>query len=201
MDAILAVVLGVLFGFVLHRVGASNPQIIIDMLRLRDLRLMKAILLGIGLGSALLFLGLAVGLIDPGHLSVKGSFLGVIVGGVFLGAGWALSGFCPGTGVVALGDGRRDAVAFVLGGLAGAFAYMLAYPAAKASGLLAPIAGGKATVAQTGEYDALLSGLPGWIPALGRAAAFIAVALLLPPTLPGSGASPMRGGRTAGGAA
>lgn len=196
MEPILAIVLGLAFGFVLHRISASDPQVIIDMLRLRDLRLMKTILLGIGVGSALLFLGLAVGLFDPGHLSVKASNLGVIVGGLLLGAGWAVAGFCPGTGVVALGDGRRDALAFVIGGLAGAFAYMLAYPAAQAMGLLDDIAGGKATLAQTGEYPAMIDA-PGWIVALALAAVLIVVAILLPSTLPGGGGARRVGSRDA----
>lgn len=182
MELFLAILLGTLFGFVLHRVGASNPGLIIDMLRLRDLHLMKAILLGIGLGSAALFTGLVAGLIDPGHLSVKASEVGVVVGGGILGLGWALAGFCPGTGLVALGDGRRDAVAFVIGGLFGALAYMLAFPAVKAMGLLAPLAGGKVTLAVTGNdsYPALFAGLPGWLVAMLLALAFVALARILP---------------------
>ena len=122
----------------------------------------------------------------------------VIGGGALLGAGWALSGFCPGTGVVALGDGRRDAAAFVLGGLAGAFAYMLAYPAFKASGLLDPIAGGKTTLAETGVHPALIGGVPGWLVALALAAVFIAIAVVLPERLAGGGADPRGDAKAAG---
>ncbi len=194
MQILVAVFLGTLFGFVLHRVSAASPQVIIDMLRLSDLRLMKAIIFAIGLATCGLFLGLVSGLIDVGHVSVKASYAGVIVGGGLLGLGWALAGFCPGTGVVAAGAGRRDARYFIGGGLVGAFAYMLAYPWFKQSGILDPIAGGKVTVAATGNeaYPALIAGIPGWLMALLIGIALMVIAWRLP-----SNFQPPRSGHTA----
>lgn len=188
MEIVLAIFLGTLFGFVLHRVGASNPENIINMLRLTDLHLMKTILFAIGLSSSVLFLGMAIGLIDPGHLSVKESFSGVLVGGALLGLGLGSVGYCPGTGLAAMADGRRDAVAFIFGGLAGAFAYMLSYPAVKATGLLDPIAGGKSTLAATGNdaFVALVPGIPGWMLAVGIGILLMGIAWVLPGR-PGSG--------------
>lgn len=182
MTLILAVFLGLLFGFILHRVGAANPQNIIDMLRLKDFHLMKAILCGIAIASALLFIGMAVGLVNPDHLSVKTSEWGVIAGGAILGIGWAVSGYCPGTGVVALGSGRKDALFFVLGGLVGALAYMLVYPLAKNSGLLESIFGGKSTLALTPNesFPAIIQGIPGLVVALAIAAIFYLIAWKLP---------------------
>ncbi|MEA2061106.1 MAG: DUF6691 family protein [Thermodesulfobacteriota bacterium] len=112
MTIILAVVLGIFFGFALQRVGATNPQNIINMLRLKDLHLMKAIFFAIGISSIFLFVLMAVGVINAAHLSVKSSYIGVIIGGALLGLGFAVAGYCPGTSLGALAEGRKDALFF-----------------------------------------------------------------------------------------
>lgn len=181
MEILLALFLGTFFGFALHRVGASNPENILNMLRLRDLHLMKAILFAVGVASSLLFIGLAAGMINPSHLDIKASYWGVIVGGLILGAGWAISGYCPGTGVVAAGDGRKDALFYIMGGLVGAFIYMLMYGSLRGSFLLAEIAGGKTSLAQTPtSFAALITGFPGLGVALSLGILFIIIAFALP---------------------
>lgn len=181
MEVLVAVVLGFGFGFVLHRIGAADPQFIIDMLRLKNLHLMKAIFLGIGCSSLLLFCLLATGLLSSGHLSVKGAYVGVILGGGMLGAGWAVTGFCPGTGLVAAGGGRKDALFFVVGGLLGALLYMLSYARLKGTILFENL-GGKATLAATGaaNYEAIFPSIPGILVAGGIALLFIGIAWILP---------------------
>ena len=181
MKLLLAVFLGFMFGFVLQKVGAASPRKIIDMLRLKDFHLMKAILLGIGSASLGLFLFLAAGLIDPAHLSVKSSYVGVIIGGIILGSGWALAGFCPGTGVVALGAGRRDALFFIAGGLLGTLAFILSYGFIETTFLFHNL-GGKVTLAVTGnsKFPALIPALPGLVVAGGIALLFIFIAWKLP---------------------
>ncbi|UWP97581.1 YeeE/YedE family protein [Aliiroseovarius crassostreae] len=181
MQIILALVIGALFGFVLDRIGATNPTVLIRMLSLRALGLMKAILLAIGVGSILMFGGQMVGLIDVGHMSVKTAYLGVFVGGLLLGAGWAMSGFCPGTGVCAAATGRKDALFFILGGLLGAAAYMITYPSVKATGLLDAIAGGKVTLGTVpgAKYDGLTA-FPGDVLGIALGLLFIVIAFVLP---------------------
>ncbi len=188
LEIFLAIVVGAAFGFALDRIGATNPGYIIKMLNLTDLHLMRTILLGIGTGSVLLFGGLLLGLVDPGHLSVKGTYLGVLIGGALLGAGFAIAGYCPGTGLTAAATGRIDAVFFVLGGLLGAAAYMLGYAAAEATGILAPIAGGKTTLGPIAgtDYASLFPTLRGEYLGLGIGVAFMAVAALLPSRLRGA---------------
>jgi hypothetical protein len=159
MDIVLAIILGTLFGFMLHRVGASNPENIINMLRLKDFHLMKVIFFAIAISSSLLF----------------------IAGGLILGAGWAIAGYCPGTGVAAIGDGRKDALFFVLGGLFGACLYMVLYAKLKGTFLLEKILGGKVTLALTpNESFKALTDIPGIVVALILAIALGLAAWSLP---------------------
>lgn len=181
-DIVSAIVFGTLFGFALNRVGATNPHYIMSMVRLSDLHLMKTILFAVGFASALLFLGMAVGIIDPGHLSVKTAHLGVLLGGAILGVGFAIAGFCPGTGLGAAATGRIDAMVFVLGGLLGAFLYTIAHKFVSATGLLNDLWGGKVTLAATAndKFGYLINILPGPVTAVILAGILMSVALVLP---------------------
>lgn len=89
-----------------------------------------------------------------------------------------VSGFWPGTGVAGLGNLRKDAVAFVLGGLVGAFAYMLTHPMWKSAGL---VTGDETTV---GTIDGIAAGglfeLPGDIVGIVLGVVMIGVAFALP---------------------
>lgn len=188
MNIVLAIVIGAAFGAVLDRIGATNPNWIGGMLTLRRLHLMKTILLAIGVGSILMFGGQMAGLVDVGHMSVKGAYIGVFIGGLMLGAGWAASGYCPGTGVCAAATGRKDALFFIAGGLLGAAAYMATYPAWKASGMLDAIWGGKVTLGTVpGSEFAGVMGMSGDILGIVLGLVFVLVAAVLPSSLTGSG--------------
>jgi hypothetical protein len=183
MEILLAVVIGAAFGAALDRVGATDPTWIGRMLGLHHLHLAKTILAAIGTASILMFLGQMAGLVEVGHMSVKSAHLGVILGGAIMGVGWAVSGFCPGTGIAAAASGRRDAMVFVVGGLIGAALYILSDPAVSAAGLLDPLFGGKTTLgvvpgAEAGGLFAVRGDVVGLVVGI----VFIAIAAVLPQT-------------------
>ncbi len=182
MNIILAIFLGFFFGLALDRARASNPQKIIGMLTLKDFHLMKVILFAIGFSSLLLFILIVMNAIDPGNLNIKQSHYGVILGGAILGLGFAVGGYCPGTCVVALGRGRKDAMAFLLGGLLGAFVFMLVFGMIEDSAMFNSIAGGPVTIVDTDveKYPPLIPGLPKLVVAGPIAIIFMAIAYILP---------------------
>jgi len=54
-------------------------------------------------------------------LSIKATILGPVILGAFIfGLGWGLPGYCPGTSMGALGEGRWDALWGILGMIVGA---------------------------------------------------------------------------------
>ena len=180
MELIYAIILGTAFGFVLQRVGAADPDKIIGMLNLTDLHLAKAILSAIGIASAVFFAAVLLGLVGMDHVSIKAMYWGVLPGGALLGLGWALSGYCPGTGIVAAGAGRMDGVFFILGGLVGAGIFTVRYHLLKGTWWLEELFGGKTSLVQTGSSNALID--TSWSPvvAISIGVAFIVMALVLP---------------------
>ena len=104
------------------------------------------------------------------------------MGGAIFGLGWAISGFCPGSSVVAIGAKRLDALFFVIGGLRGAFTFTLAYESLKQTVLFDELFGGKATLVETGvdKFTSIVSSLPSIAVAGGIAMLFIFVAIMLP---------------------
>lgn len=179
MTLSLAIFFGALFGFVLQKVGATNSDNIIGMLRLQNFHLMKAIFFSIGVSSFGLFALIGLNILDLGHLSVKASYIGVIVGGVIFGVGWAMASFCPGTGIAALGTGSKKAIFYVLGGLVGALIFMLVYAGLENSFLFNEI-GGKVTLAKTDKYQSVLLSIPPIVLTGIISLVFVSIAFFLP---------------------
>jgi uncharacterized membrane protein YedE/YeeE len=185
MEILLAILLGGAFGFVLHRIGATNPTRLIDMLRLSDLKLEKVILFSIGLTMVAIF---TINTLFPGtvHFSIRAAYLGVFVGGLIFGLGFALSALCPGTGVAALGEGRKDAIFYVLGGLVGTFLIAISWEWLTSTILFQWVIDGvrvtlaEGVVRNDREIPAIFDSVPGIVTALILGGALMALAYFLP---------------------
>lgn len=117
---------GILFGFFLQRGQVLRYDKQIGALRFIDMTIVKFMLTAIFVGSVGIYLLYDLGL---AKLSLKPTILGAtMVGGLLFGIGWGLLGYCPGTSIGAIGEGRWDGVWGVLGMLAGAALYAEAYP-------------------------------------------------------------------------
>ncbi|MBB5349310.1 YeeE/YedE family protein [Desulfoprunum benzoelyticum] len=120
------IVTGILFGFFLQRGQVLRYDKQIGALRLLDMTIVKFMLSAILVGTVGIYLLHDLGL---AKLSVKSTILGATIGGGLLfGIGWGLLGYCPGTAIGAIGEGRWDGVWGVLGMLAGGALYAEAYP-------------------------------------------------------------------------
>ena len=118
--------MGILFGILLQKGRVAKFSVIIGQFILKDWTVVKVMGTAVVVGTVGVY-----ALVDSGHahLHVKPFLLGgVLAGGVCFGVGMAVFGYCPGTSVAACGEGRRDAMVGVLGMLAGALAFVAAYP-------------------------------------------------------------------------
>ncbi len=102
-----------------------------------------------------------------------------------LGIGFAVSKFCPGTGLTAAATGHKNAMVFVVGGLVGAAAYMASYSWVASTGILEPILGGKTTLATISgtNYPALFEQMSGEWLGIFVGIVFVVVSLVLPTRL------------------
>lgn len=126
MELLWGLLIGIAFGATLSLSGASSSRMIVNALRLKDLRLLKIIMTALAVGL------LGVNLLDAAgmaHLKIKPAYLlGVILGAAIFGIGFALTGYCPGTCLVATAERKKDAFFALLGGLLGATTFGLLYP-------------------------------------------------------------------------
>lgn len=180
MEIVLAVILGVMFGYVLYWVGASSPKKLIAMLRLQDLTLMKIIVFAIGFASVLLALFCMLGWFNLNHFSIKTTHLGVVIGGLLFGIGFGTVGTCPGTCVAASGSGgAKKAFSAVLGGLAGAWIFSMTYPYWLNIGLFDAANYGKLTLFRLSDkYPSIFS--IGYVGLFMTGIVFILIALWIP---------------------
>jgi len=112
---------GVIFGFLLQKGGVGKYEVLLGALFLTDFTVMKIMLTAIATGMIGIFSLHALGLVE---LHVKPTrYAANIIGGLIFGVGFGLLGYCPGTGAAALGQGNFDAIAGVLGLLAGSYLY------------------------------------------------------------------------------
>lgn len=124
-DLILGILVGLAFGAGLYLSDLANPDKIIGTLRLRDFHAMRVI--GVFLLSSILGVWL-LDLAGWANYAIKpAAWLAVGLGGAFVGAGFGMTGYCPGTGLAAAASGRIDALFTVLGMFAGTGVYIATY--------------------------------------------------------------------------
>jgi hypothetical protein len=119
---------GFLFGYVLENAGFGSPCKLTAQFRLTDWSVLKVMFTAIVVAALGIHVIEAAGLVEPGSFYVTPPMLGAAaIGGVLIGAGFAMGGYCPGTSVVGMFTGRLDAICFVGGVVLGTWIFAGAY--------------------------------------------------------------------------
>ncbi|MBU0729571.1 MAG: YeeE/YedE family protein [Proteobacteria bacterium] len=120
-------IIGMGFGFLLQKGSVIRYDRQMGALRLIDMTIIKFMFSAVLTGMVGVYVLKDLGIIN---LRVLPTILGGnIFGGILFGLGWGLLGYCPGTAMGALGEGRYDAAWGILGMIFGAGIYAEAYPA------------------------------------------------------------------------
>ena len=129
LNMLTAFLIGTGFGFALEQGGFSSSRKLAGMFYGYDATVLKVFFTAAVvalIGSQLMGY---LGLLNLNQVYVNEFYVtAAIVGGIIMGAGFIMGGFCPGTGLCAMSIGKIDAIVFVAGGLAGAFIFAETYP-------------------------------------------------------------------------
>ena len=130
-ELIYGLITGIIFGFLLQKGRVIRYDKQLGALLLKDMTIVKFMFTTILVAMVGVYLLKDLGM---ARLAIKPTVLGGnIIGGLVFGAGWALFGYCPGTSLAALGEGRWDALWGILGMLAGAAVFAETYSSLKDS--------------------------------------------------------------------
>jgi len=130
-ELVYGLITGMLFGFLLQKGRVLRYDKQLAALRLTDMTIVKFMLTSVLVAMVGVYLLKDLGVVK---LSIKPTVLGGnIIGGLFFGVGWGLFGYCPGTAVGALGEGRWDTIWGLLGMLTGAAVFAECYPVIRVS--------------------------------------------------------------------
>lgn len=123
---------GIGFGFVLEQAGFSSSRKLVGVFYGYDTVVLKVFFTAAITGMLGLLYFSLFDWINLNLVWVNPTFLwSAIVGGVIMGAGFVIGGFCPGTSVCAAAIGKIDAMVFVGGIVVGIFLFGEAYPLLK----------------------------------------------------------------------
>jgi hypothetical protein len=129
INLLIAFAIGIGFGFALEQAGFSSSRKLAGMFYGYDTTVLKvfftAAIVALAGSQLLSFFGL----LDLSQVFVNPYYVKAsILGGIIMGAGFIMGGYCPGTSISALSIGKIDGMVFLLGGLLGAFLFAETYP-------------------------------------------------------------------------
>jgi len=122
--------IGIGFGVSLELAGFGDARRLAAQFYFKDMTVLKTMFTGIVVACLLIFFSSAVGLLDFTQLAVNQTFMWPgIVGGLIMGVGFIIGGYCPGTSLVSAASFKVDGIFFFAGTMLGAGLFGESLPA------------------------------------------------------------------------
>jgi rhodanese-related sulfurtransferase len=116
--------IGFAFGYTLEMAGFGDSRRLAAQFYFKELTVLKVMFTAIVVAMTLLFGSAGLGLVDLGNVWVNPTYLDSgVLGGLIMGVGFIIGGFCPTTSLASASTGRIDGMLFMLGGFVGAFLF------------------------------------------------------------------------------
>jgi hypothetical protein len=116
--------IGFAFGYTLEMSGFGNSKKLAAQFYFTDLTVLKVMFTAIVTAMVLLFGAVGLGILDFSQVWVNPTYLASgIVGGLIMGVGFIVGGFCPTTSLASASTGKIDGMFFMFGGFVGAFLF------------------------------------------------------------------------------
>lgn len=126
---VVALLVGIGFGFFLERAGFGSARKLTAQFYFQDLAVFRVMFTAIVTALLGLFYMSWLGIVDLSLVYVSNTYLvPQIVGGLLLGVGFVVGGYCPGTSMVAIATGKLDALVNVAGIFVGVLVAGEAWP-------------------------------------------------------------------------
>ncbi len=130
LNYIVAFIIGILFGAILEQAGFSTSRKLVGLFYGYDFTVLRVFFTA-GVTAMVGLMGLSYfRLIDINLVYINPTFVwSAVIGGIIMGLGFVLGGFCPGTSVCAAAIGKIDAMIFIAGSFLGVLIFAEGYPA------------------------------------------------------------------------
>ncbi|MDW8321290.1 MAG: YeeE/YedE thiosulfate transporter family protein [Armatimonadota bacterium] len=129
LNYVLALFIGIAFGAILEQAGFSSSRRLVGLFYGYDFTVLRVFFTA-GIVAMVGVMALDhFGLLDMNLVYINPTFLwSAIVGGLIMGLGFVIGGYCPGTSFCAAAIGKLDALALVGGALVGVLIFAEGYP-------------------------------------------------------------------------
>lgn len=128
LNFVFAFFIGLFFGAILEQAGFSSSRRLVGLFYGYDFTVLRVFFTAGAVAMIGIFLFETLGLIDMSAVYINPTYLwSAVVGGLIMGLGFVVGGYCPGTSVCAASIGKIDAIVFILGAIVGVLVFAEGY--------------------------------------------------------------------------